>query len=299
VKLHLVDATYELFRAYYAPRPPVLGRDGIPLSGVSGLVEQLLFLLREQGATHVGCATDRVIRSFRNDLFAAYKTEAGVPADLLAQFPIAEAAMEALGLVVWSMLEFEADDAIAAACERWVDDPAVERIVVCTPDKDMAQLVRDARVVLWDRRRAIVYDDAAVRAKWGVEPASIPDWLALVGDTADGYPGLPGWGAKSAAAVLARHRSIEGIPARASEWDVPGLRGAVTLAASLREHWDEAMLYRSLARLRTIEDGVPIPEVEPDELRWQGTPRNAWQAFCDRWGLARLRDRPHRWREDG
>jgi 5'-3' exonuclease len=299
VELHLVDATYELFRAHFAPRPPVLGREGRVLSGVSGLVEQLLFLLREEGATHVGCATDRVIRSFRNDLYPGYKTEAGMPPELLAQFPIAEEAIEALGIVLWSMLEFEADDAIAAAVERWADHPAVERILVCTPDKDMAQLVQNGRVVLLDRRRRIVYDEAGVLEKWGVEPRSIPDWLALVGDSADGYPGLPGWGARSASAVLRRYRSLEAIPARASTWDVPALRGAVGLAASLEQHRDEVMLFRSLARLRTTADGVEIPQVDPDELRWRGAPRAGWEAFCDRWGLPRLRDRPHRWRDAG
>ena len=295
--VHLVDATYELFRAHYAPRPPVLGRDGVVLSGVSGLVEQLLFLLREQGATHVGCATDRVIESFRNDLFAAYKSSAGMPLELLAQFPIAEEAIEALGIALWPMVEFEADDAIAAAAIRFAADPRVERIVVCTPDKDMAQLVQDGRIVLWDRRRELVYDDEAVRAKWGVRPASIPDWLALVGDSSDGYPGLPGWGAKSAAAVLARYGTLEQIPARASEWDVPGLRGAVVLAATLRAQWADALLYRDLARLRTADDGVAIPQRDANELRWIGAPRAAWEAFCDRWGLARLRARPHHWRD--
>jgi 5'-3' exonuclease len=294
--VHLVDATYELFRAHYAPRPPVVGRDSVVLSGVSGLVEQLLFLLREQGATHVGCATDRVIESFRNDLFPGYKSSAGMPPELLGQFPIAEEAIDALGIVLWPMVEFEADDAIAAAAVRFAADPRVERIVVCTPDKDMAQLVRDARIVLWDRRRELIYDDVAVRAKWGVAPASIPDWLALVGDSSDGYPGLPGWGAKSAAAVLARYGSLEGIPARASEWKVPGLRGAVVLAATLRAQWADALVYRDLARLRTADDGVTIPETDPDELRWDGAPRATWEAFCDRWGLARLLARPHRWR---
>ena len=295
VQLHLVDATYELFRAHYAPRPPVLGRDGIVLSGVSGLVEQLLYLLREEGATHVGCATDRVIESFRNDLFPGYKSSFGMPADLLDQFPIAEAAVEALGIVLWPMVEFEADDAIAAAATRWADDEAVDKIVICTPDKDMAQLVRDERIVLWDRRRQIVYDEPGVLTKWGVSPASIPDWLALVGDSADGFPGLPGWGTKSAAAVLRRYGHLEMIPRRGSEWDVPSLRGAVTLAATLTEQWDAAQLYRSLALLRTADDGVDIPQQQPDELRWDGAPKERWHAFCDEWGLPRLRDRPHRW----
>jgi 5'-3' exonuclease len=295
VQLHLVDATYELFRAHYAPRPDVLGRDGVILSGVSGLCDQLLYLLRDEGATHVGCATDRVIESFRNDLYPGYKSSAGMPPELLAQFPIAEAAIEALGLVLWPMVEWEADDAIAAAAERFAADPSVERILVCTPDKDMAQLVADSRVVLWDRRRGITYDDAGVRAKWGVAPTSIPDWLALVGDSSDGFPGLPGWGAKSAAAVLAVYGSLEGIPQRASHWEVPSLRGAPVLAATLREHWDEAQLYRDLARLRTTADGVAIPQASPDELRWDGAPRQRWEAFCDEWGLARLKTRPHRW----
>jgi len=297
VKLHLVDATYELFRAHYAPRPPVHGRDGILLSGVSGLVEQLLYLLREEGATHVGCATDHVIESFRNDLWPGYKSSAGMPPELLAQFQVVEDAIRALGLVVWPMVEFEADDAIAAACGRFADDERVEQVLVCTPDKDMAQLVRDARVVLLDRRRRIVYDEPAVIEKWGVRPPSIPDWLALVGDSADGFPGLPGWGAKSAAAVLLRYGSLEGIPARASEWQVPSLRGGPLLAATLREQWDLALLFRSLARLRTAADGVEIPEQAIDELEWLGAPRAKWRAFCDEWGLDRLRDRPHRWRD--
>jgi 5'-3' exonuclease len=265
------------------------------LSGVAGLCDQLLYLLREEGATHVGCATDRVIESFRNDRYAGYKSSAGMPADLLAQFPIAEQAIEALGIVLWPMVEFEADDAIAAAAVRFADAPGVERVLVCTPDKDMAQLVRDERVVLLDRRRRITYDDDAVRAKWGVPPRSIPDWLGLVGDSSDGFPGLPGWGAKSAAAVLRRYGHLEEVPARASEWEVPGLRGGVVLAATLREHWDEALLYRDLARLRTAEDGVEIPQRDVDELRWRGTPRGRWEAFCDEWGLERLRARPHRW----
>ncbi len=297
MQVHLVDATYELFRAHYSPRPPVLGRNGVVMSGVSGLVEQLLFLLREQGATHVGCATDRVIRSFRNDLYADYKTEAGVPPELLAQFPVAEQAIEALGLVLWPMVEYEADDAIAAAAERFADDPRVERIVICTPDKDMAQCVRDARVVLWDRRRDLVYDEAGVRAKWGVPPTSVADRLALVGDAADGYPGLPGWGEKSAAAVLARYGRLEDIPANGSAWDLTGVRNAVGLAATLRERMAEALLYRDLARLRTVADGVPILETDVEQLRWAGADRVRWHAFCDEWGLARLRSRPHRWHE--
>jgi 5'-3' exonuclease len=297
MRVHLVDATYELFRAHYAPRPPTLGRDGMNLSGVAGVVDQLLYLLREEGATHVGCATDHVIESFRNDMFPGYKSSFGMPRELLEQFPVVEDAIAALGLVVWPMVEFEADDAIAAACLRFKDEPAVEQVLVCTPDKDMAQLVDDSRVVLLDRRRRITYDEPAVMVKWGVPPSAIPDWLALVGDSSDGYPGLPGWGAKSAAAVLARYGSLEEIPAKASAWDVKSLRGGPVLAATLRERWDEVLLYRSLARLRTAEDGVDIPQQTVEELRWRGTPRRGWEGFCEQWGRPQKAGRPHRWRE--
>ena len=295
MRVHLVDATYELFRAHFSPRPPVLGRDGVVLSGVSGLVDQLSYLLREQGATHVGCATDRVIRSFRNDLYAGYKTDEGMAPELLAQFPVAEAAIEALGLVLWPMVEYEADDAIAAAADRFAADPRVDQILVCSPDKDMAQCVRGDRVVLWDRRRDVVYDDAGVRAKWGVPPESVADRLALVGDAADGFPGLPGWGDKSASTVLARYGTLEAIPPSAGDWEVAGIRSAPALSATLRDRMGEALLYRDLARLRTTADGVPIPQQDAEELRWAGADRVRWTAFCDEWGLARLRNRPHRW----
>jgi 5'-3' exonuclease len=295
VRVHLVDATYELFRAHFAPRPPTLSMDGTNLSGVAGLIDQLLYLLREEGATHVGCATDRVIESFRNDMFAGYKSSFGMPPELLSQFPIAEEAISALGLVLWPMVEFEADDAIAAACVRFAADPEVEQVLICTPDKDMAQLVRGSHVVLLDRRRRITYDEPAVMEKWGVPPTAIPDWLALVGDSSDGYPGLPGWGAKSAAAVLARYGGIEAIPAKASSWDVRSLRGAPILAQTLRDRWDEVLLYRSLARLRTSEDGVDIPERSVEELHWLGTPRAAWEVFCAARGLPQYASRPHRW----
>jgi 5'-3' exonuclease len=295
--VHLVDATYELFRAHFSPRPSVRGRDGMVLSGVSGLVEQLCHLVRDQGATHVGCATDQVVRSFRNDLYPGYKSEVGMDPAVLAQFPIAEAAIEALGLVLWPMVEYEADDAIAAAAERFAADERVDRVLICSADKDLAQCVRGERVVLWDRRRDVVYDDAGVRAKWGVPPASVPDRLALVGDASDGFPGLPGWGDRSASAVLARYGRLEDVPADGSDWDLPGLRNPVGLAATLRERMDEALLYRDLARLRTIADGVPIPQRDVDELRWPGADRARWEAFCDEWDLPRLRSRPPRWRE--
>ena len=291
MEIHLVDATYELFRAHFSPRPRVRGHGGVDLTAVAGLVDTLLALLRDEGATHVGCATDHVIRSFRNDLYPGYKTDAGVPPDLLAQFPVAEEAMTALGIVVWPMVELEADDALATAAARWADDPAVDRILVCTPDKDLAQCVRGDRVVLLDRRRGITYGDAGVHAKWGVAPASVPDRLALVGDAADGFPGLPGWGARSAATVLARYGRLEGIPRDPAAWDVQ-VRGATALAATLRERWDDALLFRTLATLRT---DAPLPQAAPPDLAWRGAPRGAWQAFCAAAGLPRLAARPHRW----
>jgi len=291
--VHLIDGTYELFRHFYGLRRFAEGKD--PKYGAAVGVLNTVLQMIEGGATHIGVATDRVIESFRNDMFPGYKSSAGMPRDLLDQFPIAEAAIEALGIALWPMVEFEADDAIAAAAGLFAGDKGVERILICTPDKDMAQLVEDDRIVLWDRRRNLFYDDAGVRGKWGVAPASIPDWLALVGDSADGFPGLPGWGAKSAAAVLAVYGSLEKIPQQASKWEVPSLRGAPVLAATLRDHWDEVQLYRSLARLRTADDGVEIAQKSAGELEWQGAPRAIWEAFCDNWGLTRLRDRPHRW----
>jgi 5'-3' exonuclease len=294
VRVHLVDATYELFRAYHAPRPQVRGREGMPLTAVAGLVGTLLALLRDEGATHAGCAHDREIRSFRNDLWPGYKSEAGVPEDLLAQFAVAEEAIVALGIPLWPMVELEADDALATAATRFAADPAVEQVLICTPDKDLAQCVRDGRVVLRDRRRDLVYDDTGVRAKWGVPPVAIPDWLALVGDAADGFPGIPGFGAVTASAVLAAFRSLEGVRgAPVSRWP-SSVRGTARLAATLADHWPQALLFRDLATLRL---DAPLPEHDVDELRWRGTDRDAWAAFCDRWELPGLRRRPHRWRE--
>jgi 5'-3' exonuclease len=294
VRVHLVDATYELFRAYHAPRPPVLGRDGMPLGAVAGLVGTFLALLRDEGATHVACAHDRVIRSFRNDLWPGYKSEAGVPADLLAQFPVAEEAITALGIPLWPMVELEADDALATAASRFAADPAVTQVLVCTPDKDLAQVVRGDRVVLRDRRRDLVYDDAGVRAKWGVAPVAIPDWLALVGDAADGFPGISGFGAVAASALLAAFGSLEGIRAAPPAGWPARVRGAERLAATLHERWGDAMLFRLLATLRL---DAPLPERTVDELRWAGTERAAWEGFCARWELPGLLRRPHRWRD--
>jgi 5'-3' exonuclease len=273
-RIHLVDGTYELFRAYFGA-PKAVTRNGREVGATRGILRSLFALLREPGVTHVACSFDHVIESFRNDLFAGYKTSEGVPEDLLAQFTLAEEATHALGVVVWPMVEFEADDAIAAAAERWRDAPEVEQIVLCTPDKDMAQCVRGTRVVCLDRLRRRTLDEAGVIDKFGVPPASIPDWLALVGDSADGYPGVPRWGSKSAAAILAAYGHLEAIPDRESAWRVP-VRGAAALAASLREHRDEAYLFRRLATLRV---DVPLTE-QIDDLRWRGARRDPLTTLC-------------------
>jgi 5'-3' exonuclease len=293
VDIHLVDATYELFRAHFAPRPPVRAPDGREVGAVSGLLYTLLTLLRDEGATHVGCATDHVIRSFRNDMYGGYKTEVGVAVELLEQFTLAERAMEALGLVVWPMVEFEADDALATAAARWTESPNVDRIWICTPDKDLAQCVRDERVVLRDRRRKRTFDRAGVLEHWGVAPESIPDYLALVGDSADGFPGLPGWGARSASAVLARHVHLEAIPEAPGSWGV-AVRSPASLNAALREHWSEALLYRRLATLRT---DACLPQRDPEDLRWRGARRGPFLALCEELGLDRLAERPHLWQD--
>ena len=273
-RIHLVDGTYELFRAYFGA-PKATARDGTEVGATRGIMRSLHALLREPGVTHVACAFDHVIESFRNDLFDGYKTSEGVPDDLMAQFSLAERATHALGIVVWPMVEFEADDAIAAAAERWRDASGVEQIVLCTPDKDMAQCVRDGTVVCLDRMRRRTIDEAGVIEKFGVAPASIPDWLALVGDSADGYPGVPRWGSKSAAAVLSVYGHLEAIPARESEWRV-SVRGAAALAASLREHREAAFLYRRLATLRT---DVPLTE-QIGDLKWHGARRQALTTLC-------------------
>src|SRR5512135_3611451 len=211
MKIYLVDGTYELFRNHFGP-PPRKAPDGREVGATLGLLRSLLMLLTTPGITHVACAFDHVIESFRNDQYPGYKTGAGVDPNLIAQFELSEEAVSALGVVVWPMIEFEADDALASATARFKNEAAVEQIIICSPDKDLAQLVEGSRIVCWDRRRDILIDEAGVIEKYGVKPGSIPDWLALVGDSADGYPGVPGWGAKSAAAVLARYEHLELIP---------------------------------------------------------------------------------------
>ncbi len=262
--VHLVDGTYELFRHHFG-QPPRPGTDGSEVGAVRGVVWSVLSMLSE-GATHVGVATDHVIESFRNDLWPGYKSSTGVPPELLAQFPLLEAALDALGVVVWPMMDVEADDALASAASVADDDPNVDQVVVCTPDKDLAQAVRGTRVVQLDRRKNVVTDEDGVRARFGVSPASIPDWLALVGDSADGFPGLAGWGKQTASAVLARYEHLEDIPAQAIDWDPAvrrRVRGPEKLAATLASDLEHALLFRTLATLQVEPDLVgSVPELE-------------------------------------
>jgi 5'-3' exonuclease len=264
MKIHLVDGTYELFRNYFGA-PPKKGPDGREVGATVGLLRSLFMLVSTPGVTHVACAFDHVIESFRNELFPGYKTGEGIAPDLLAQFPLAERAVAALGIVVWPMVEFEADDALATAASRFKDQPGVEQVVICSPDKDLAQAVSGVSVVCWDRRRDIALDEDGVIDKFGVRPRSIPDWLALVGDAADGIPGIPGWGAKSASAVLSRLDHLEAIPEDPRRLDIP-LGRATRLVESLAAHREEALLYRRLATLRV---DVPLEEGLAD-VEWRG-----------------------------
>lgn len=291
MKLHLVDGTYELFRSYFGA-PPAKGAGGREVGATRGLVRSLLKLLREEGGTHVGVAFDTRIESFRNELFAGYKTGDGIDPELFQQFELAERATRALGLTVWPMLDFEADDALATVAARAEADPRVEQVLICSPDKDLAQCVRGQRVCLVDRRRGLELDEAAVFEKWGVPPAAIPDWLALVGDDADGIPGVPRWGAKSAAVVLAAHGHLEDIPPDPARWKVK-VRGAQALSESLEQHREAARLYRTLATLRT---DAPIAEALA-ELAWGGAPRAELEALAAELGDTELPARVHRFRE--
>ena len=282
--VHLLDGTYELFRYFLSPAAAFDRSTPEALRAVRGVVASVLGML-EGGATHLGVATDHVIESFRNALWPGYKTGEGLDPLLAAQFQPVEEALGALGVVVWPMVEFEADDALAAAAAMAAADTRVEQVIVCTPDKDLAQCVRGDRIVQLDRRTRELRNEPAVQQKFGVPPASIPDWLALVGDSADGYPGLPGWGARSAAAVLARYRHLEHIPELATQWDVT-VRGAVRLATTLAEQREQALLFRVLATLRA---DAPLG-VDVDALRWVG-PRADFAAWADRLGTPALGER--------
>jgi 5'-3' exonuclease len=272
--VYLIDGTYELFRHYYA-LPSARDQQGNEVAAVRGVLSSLLRMMQD-GATHIAVATDHVIESFRNGLWRGYKTSDGIAPNLLAQFPLLEEVLTAAGIVVWPMIEFEADDALAAAAALASHDDRVERVIICTPDKDLAQCVRGTHVVQLNRRTRVTLDEAGVIRKFGVAPASIPDYLALVGDSADGYPGLPGWGPKSTAAVLARYLHLESIPSDWNEWNVD-VASASSLAATLRREHDLAFLFRTLATLRT---DIPLFE-NVDQLEWKG-PAPQFEALAAR-----------------
>jgi len=280
MRVHLVDGTYELFRHYFAV-PSRTDRDGREVGALVGVVRSLLAMLRD-GVTHVGVATDHTVECFRNELYDGYKTGEGLEPELWEQFHPLEDALEALGIRVWPMVEQEADDGLAAAAAKAAGDPRVERVLVCSPDKDLAQCVRADRVVQLDRRKGEIRTEEGVWERFGVGPASIPDWLALVGDAADGFPGVPRWGAKSASAALGYYGHLESIPADPSEWVVT-VRGSASLATNLREHWDDALLFRDLATLRT--DAPVFDSV--DELRWCG-PTARFAEVCERLDVPEL-----------
>ena len=288
MQLHLLDATYELFRAYFGKRPARTSPDGMEVTAVHGLVDSTLSLLREPEVTHVAAFFDTVIESFRNDLYDGYKTGEGIAEELFAQFPLAERALEAIGVTVYRMGEFEADDGIAAAALRFVDE--VDRVVMLSPDKDLCQVVENNHIVAYDRMRQRLFNESGVWEKFGVAPESIPDYLALVGDNADGIPGIPSWGAKSASTLLAKYRHIEKIPLDERRWEV-SVRGAARLAENLRDHIEDAWLFRTLTTLRY---DVPISETLAD-LEWHGVPRASFIEFCEEMGFEGLQERPHRW----
>ncbi len=281
--IHLIDGTYELFRYFFAV-PSAKDGNGQEIGAVRGVVGSVLSMI-EQGATHLGVATDHVVESFRNDLYPGYKTSEGVAPELLSQFPILEEALEAMGVVVWPMIEFEADDALASAAAKAAQDDRVRQVFICTPDKDLGQCVVGTRVVQLDRRRDIVRDEAGVVEKFGVQPQSIPDYLAVVGDSADGFPGVSGWGQKAAAATLSQYPHLEDIPKDWRQWD-PSIRKARGLAESLFSAWDDALLFRKLATLRL---DVPVFDTVED-LRWRG-PKPSFEEQCRRLKSADLRRR--------
>jgi 5'-3' exonuclease len=272
--IHLVDGTYELFRHFFAV-PAATDVNGQEIGAVRGVLTSVLSMI-ERGATHIGVATDHVVESFRNDLYAGYKTSEGVAPELLSQFPILEEALEAMGVKVWPMVYFEADDALAAAAAKAAKDERVTQVLICTPDKDLGQCVVGTRVVQLDRRRDIVRDEAGVVAKFGVKPESIPDYLAVVGDTADGFPGVSGWGVKAAALTFSQYAHLENVPRDWRAWH-PSIRKARGLSESLFAAWDDALLFRTLATLRL---DVPVFDTVED-LRWTG-PRPDFQEHCRR-----------------
>lgn len=292
MRLHVVDGTYELYRAHYSPRPDHRAPAGWDAKATVGVVSSLLALLHDatEAVTHVAVAFDNPIRSFRNDLFAGYKSDEGVPPELHAQFGTVEAAVRAMGVVVWSMDTHEADDALATAAARFA--PEVDQVRILTPDKDLGQSLRGERVVQVDRRQKKVTDEAAFRIARGFGPRSMPDFLALTGDAADGIPGLPGFGEKSAGMLLGAYEHLENIPAHVHQWEVKP-RGALQLAATLAAGRTDALLFRTLA---TLIETVPLAE-SLDDLRFDGVPRRQFEAWCEALGVTTLRSAPKRWRE--
>jgi len=285
VRVHLIDGTYELFRQHFGSAAH--HSESVPFAATIGVVNSTLQLVSD-GATHVGVASDHVIESFRNDMWPGYKTSAGMDPELLAQIPLMEEALVSAGFTTWAMVEYEADDALGAAAAVADADPRVEQVMIVTPDKDLGQCVRGTRVVQYDRRKGEIVDEAAVTTKFGVGPASIADYLALVGDSADGYPGIPGWGAKSAATVLAKFGSIPDIPTSSGEWGLGGLRGAEKLAVTLRDNLELALLFR---RIATVETEVEVGTV--DDWRWTG-PTEGFAAIAARIGAPHLAERATR-----
>ena len=294
MRLHLVDGTYELYRAHFAPRPGHAAPAGWDAKATVGVVESILSLLHDPGeaVTHIAIAFDNPIRSFRNDLYAYYKSDEGVPPELHAQFDTVEAAVRAIGVTVWSMREYEADDGLASAARRFRDERDVEQVRIMTPDKDLGQCIDGDRVVQVDRRQRKEINEAAFRIERGFGPHSMPDFLALAGDSADGFPGLPGFGKKGASVLIGAYEHLERIPANPAQWTV-ALRGAPRLAAVLEERREEAMLFRKLA---TLVDTVPI-EQTLDDLLYRGVARAEFERWCDELGVARLKSMPKRWQD--
>jgi 5'-3' exonuclease len=289
MKIHLVDGTYELFRSHFGA-PPKKSSSGMEVGATLGLVRSMMLLLSDPEVTHVAVAFDHVIESFRNKLYSGYKTGAGVDPALMTQFPLAEKMVSALGLIVWPMVKFEADDAIATAVKRFKKNKSVEQTVICSVDKDLTQMVEGQKVICWDRRREIILDEKGVIEKFGVSPESIPDYLALVGDSADGYPGIQGWGEKSTSTVLAKYKHIESIPKDPGKLGL-GLGRATTLVENLQKNYDDALLFRELSTLRT---DVPLKENLSD-LKWQGAyPR--LKKLCHELGEERIPERVKKWR---
>ncbi len=272
--VHLIDGTYELFRHFFAV-PPAADLHGKEIGAVRGVLHSVLSMI-ERGATHIGVATDHVVESFRNDMYPGYKTSEGVPQELLSQFPVLEEALEAMGVVVWPMVYYEADDALASAAAKAAPDEGVQQVIICTPDKDLSQCVVGTRVVQLDRRRDVLRDEAGVVAKFGVKPESIPDYLAVVGDSADGFPGVAGWGPKTASLILSQYVHLEDIPKDFRAWH-PSIRSAERLSTSLFSSWNDALLFRTLATLRL---DVPMFDTV-DDLCWKG-PLPSFEEQCHR-----------------